>query len=78
MKALHATVVKGRLVMNEPTDLPEGTVLELVPAISDSDEELSEEDWAVLRPLLARSWKSAEKRRGRPLEETLKRLSSRR
>lgn len=37
MHALKARVENGRLVMNEPTDLPEGTVLELVPANDGGD-----------------------------------------
>jgi hypothetical protein len=78
MKTLQATVVNGRLVMDEPTDLPDGTVLDLVATDQDGDEELSEEEWAALRPLLERSWKSAEKRRGQPLEETLQALGQRR
>jgi hypothetical protein len=76
MKTLRATVLKGRLVMDEPSDLPEGTVLELVPAHEASDVELTDAEWAALRPLLERSWKSAGKRRGRPLEATLTRLRS--
>ncbi len=78
MKALHATVVKGRLVLDEPTELPEGTVVKLLPAVEDGDEELSDEEWALLRPILERSWKNAEKRRGHRLDDTLQRLDSRR
>ena len=32
MKTLKAKVENGRLVMNEPTDLPEGTEIEMLPA----------------------------------------------
>ena len=32
MKTLKARVENGHIVMNEPTDLPEGTELELIPA----------------------------------------------
>ena len=32
MRALKAHVTSGRIVVDEPTDLPEGTELELVPA----------------------------------------------
>ena len=77
MKTLHARVVKGHLVLDEPTDLPEGTVVQLVPAIDDS-EELSDAEWAALRPLLETSWKNALERRGQPLEQTLRKLSARR
>jgi hypothetical protein len=78
MRTLQATVTNGRLTMDAPTDLPEGTVVELVPVDETGDEELSDEEWAALRPLLARSWESAEKHRGHPLEETLQRLVPRR
>lgn len=78
MKALQARVVKGHLVLDEPTDLPDGTMVELVPAGEGDDEELSDREWAALRPLLERSWKNAAKRRGQPLERTLRDLSSRR
>ncbi len=37
VRALKARVMNGRIVMDEPTDLPEGTVLTLV-AINDDDE----------------------------------------
>ena len=60
--------------MDEPTDLPEGTMIDLVPADEESDAELSEAEWAALRPLLDRSWKAAGKRRGQPFEATLARL----
>ncbi len=77
MERLRATVLKGRLVMDEPSDLPEGTVLELVPADGERDAELTDAEWAALRPLLERSWESAGKRRGQLFEATLARLRSR-
>jgi hypothetical protein len=77
MKTLQATVVKGHLVLRQPTDLPEGTVVELVPA-GDDDEALTPEEWAGLRPLLERSWTSAIERHGQPLEQVLQDLSRRR
>jgi hypothetical protein len=46
--AVKARVVNGHLVVNEPTDLPEGTELELVSV--DDDDDLTDEDRAeVLR-----------------------------
>ena len=41
MPPLKARVENGRLVMDEPTDLPEGTELELIPA-----NEVGTDDWA--------------------------------
>ncbi|NOY89930.1 MAG: hypothetical protein GXP55_01885 [Deltaproteobacteria bacterium] len=40
MVAIKATVENGRLVLDEPTSLPEGTVVELVP----------NEGWDALEP----------------------------
>jgi len=40
-------VTNGRLVIEEPTDLPEGTVLELVPVDDMDDEERAALDAAL-------------------------------
>ena len=45
MNALKARVVGGRFVIDEPTDLPEGTELYLVP-VSEEDEDRSDIDAA--------------------------------
>ncbi len=47
MPSLKAQVRNGHLVLDVPTDLPEGTVLELVPA--DEEGGLTEEERAALR-----------------------------
>jgi hypothetical protein len=39
MQPLKAHVHKGRLVLEEPTDLPEGTEVELMPVEDDFDTE---------------------------------------
>jgi hypothetical protein len=36
MDALRAHVENGRIIVDDPTDLPEGTVLHLVPVKSDN------------------------------------------
>lgn len=54
MQALKAVVKHGRLVMDEPTDLAEGT--ELVLAVVD---ELDETDRAMLHESLKRSMAQA-------------------
>jgi len=58
MSALRARVEKGWLVLDEPTTLPEGTVVDLV-ADDESDDITSGERRALHEALLA-SWKSAE------------------
>ena len=50
MHALKARVENGRYVIDEPTDLPEGTEIELVPAneagnvVFDHDDDMSNEE----------------------------------
>jgi hypothetical protein len=40
MNAVKARVVNGRLVIEEPTDLPEGTELYLMPVGEDDEERM--------------------------------------
>ena len=42
MQALKARVRNGRLVLDEPTNLPEGSEVELMPADDMDDEERAE------------------------------------
>jgi hypothetical protein len=51
--ALRATVRAGRLVLDEPVELPEGTVVDLMPV--DQGDDLDDEDRARLHAALARS-----------------------
>ena len=51
MKTLRAEVKNGRLVLDEPTRLPEGTVLEF--AAADADDELDAKERAALHEALA-------------------------
>ena len=46
METLRARVEKGRLVLDEPTALPEGTVLEL--CVAQAEDELDSEERAAL------------------------------
>ena len=52
MQSLKAHVHNGRLVLDEPTDLPEGEVVELVRAdevaLGDDQDELDDEERAAL------------------------------
>jgi hypothetical protein len=52
MRALKAHVHNGRLALDEPTDLPEGTV---VPLRIDDDDEMGEDERARLHEALRRS-----------------------
>jgi hypothetical protein len=64
MSALRARVEKGRLVLDEPTTLPEGTVVDLVA--DDEGDDLKSEERRALHEALLASWKSAEAGRLRP------------
>ena len=56
---LVARVRNGRLVLDEPTDLPEGEEVELVPADLESDAELSAEERHQLDESIAVSFEQA-------------------
>jgi hypothetical protein len=47
MQPLRARVREGRIVLDEPTDLPEGTELELVPADGLDAEERADLEQAI-------------------------------
>lgn len=48
MQPLIAVVKHGRLILDEPTDLPEGEVVQLVQVLNGSDD-LDDEERAALR-----------------------------
>jgi hypothetical protein len=52
--ALRARVRKGRIVVDEPTDLPEGTELELVPHVAE-DDDMTDEDRIELDAVLLKA-----------------------
>ena len=72
MSPLRARVEKGRLVLDEPTTLPEGTVVDLVA--DDEGDDLTDEERRALHEALSASWKSAESGRLRPASEILDEL----
>ena len=76
MSPLQARVEKGRLVLDEPTTLPEGTVLELVA--DDEGDDLSEGERRALHDTLSESWRSAEAGRLRPASSLIEELRQRR
>jgi hypothetical protein len=62
MQPLKAHVHNGRLLLDEPTDLPEGEVIELVPlddAIANGGDDLDDEERAALHAELAASIEEA-------------------
>jgi len=76
MSPLRARVEKGRLVLDEPTTLPEGTVVDLVA--DDEGDDLTDDERRVLHEALSASWKSAEAGRLRPASAILDELRRRR
>ena len=77
MNALKAHVENGRVVLDEPMDLPDGTVLSIVP-VNDADD-LDAEERAELHREIAAS--IADRKVGAPtysVEEVLAELGSRR
>jgi hypothetical protein len=76
MSPLRARVEKGRLILNEPTTLPDGTVIELVA--DDEGDDLTDEERRALHEALSASSESAEAGRLRPAQEVLDELRRRR
>ena len=64
MQALKAQVKNGRLVLDEPTDLPEGA--EVTLSITDDEDDLTDEERAELRAELQAS--VAEMRAGKGID----------
>jgi hypothetical protein len=74
-KTFQARVVKGRLLLDAPSRLPEGTVVRLRVAESEGDgDELDKKERAALHAALKRSWKSAKAGRLVPADRVLRRL----
>lgn len=74
MGTLKAHVRNGRLVLDVPTELPEGTTLELVAA--DGGDQLSEEERSALHDSLSQGWEEAQAGTLVPAGEVLARLRS--
>jgi hypothetical protein len=69
-------VANGRLLVDEPTTLPEGTVVDLVA--DDEGDDLTDEERHALHEALSASWKTAEAGRLRPAAAILDELRRRR
>lgn len=59
MSGVRARVRNGRLIVDEPTGLPEGTVLDLV--LDDESDDLTADERRALDSALAQSLESAER-----------------
>jgi hypothetical protein len=76
MSNLRARVKNGRLVLDEPTSLPEGTVLDLV--LDDEGDELDEEERRALNSAIAKAWESAKAGELRTAQEVIDQIRARR
>lgn len=75
MSGVRARVENGRLVVNEPTTLPEGTILDLV--LDDEGDDLDETERAARDEAIERAWQQAQAGMGRPAAEVIKDLRRR-
>ncbi|MGK0264930.1 MAG: hypothetical protein ACI8UD_003593 [Planctomycetota bacterium] len=75
MTSVRATVRNGRIILDEPTKLPEGTILDLV--LDDEGDDLEASERAARDSSLERSWEQASKGEGRQPHEVLAKLRER-
>ena len=73
---IRAKVSSGRIIVDEPTLLPEGTTLNLV--VDDEGDDLDVEERAALDAHLAKAWESVLAGRVRPAEDLIAELRARR
>lgn len=76
MSPLKAQVRNGRIVLDEPTTLPDGTVIDLVA--DDEGDDLTDQERQALHETLSASWKSGEDGHLRPASAILDELRKRR
>jgi hypothetical protein len=75
MSTIRARVENGRLVLDQPTTLPEGTVLDLV--LDDEGDGLDEAQRTALNQAISRAWASLRAGEGRSADEVLASLRKR-
>jgi len=75
MSTIRARVRNGRLIVDEPTDLPEGAELDLV--IDDVSDSLDEAERTALDAAIARAWASVQRGEGRLAADVLADLAKR-
>ena len=69
MSTIRARVRNGRLIVDEPTSLPEGTELDLV--VDDAGDSLDEAERAALNTAISRAWASVQAGEGRSADDIL-------
>ena len=75
MSGIRAKVTNGRLIVDEATSLPEGTVLDLV--IDDEGDDLDDKERETLHAAIERAWKSAKAGSLFPADQVIRELRGR-
>lgn len=75
MSGVRARVMNGRLVVDEPTSLPEGTILDLV--VDDEGDDLDAAERALRDEALLRAWQHAKAGKARSAEDVIQDLRRR-
>jgi len=75
MSGLRARVKNGRLLLDEPTTLPDGTEIDMVT--DDGGDDLTDEERRALHEALSASWESAQAGCLRPASAILDELRRR-
>jgi len=75
MTSVRATVRNGRIVLDQPTTLPEGMVLDLV--LDDEGDDLDASERSARDSSLERAWQQASKGEGRQPQDVLAKLRDR-
>jgi hypothetical protein len=78
MEIIQARVKNGRLVLDEPTDLPEGEVVNLQIVANDMDDGMSDEERAALDRSIDRGIAQIRAGEGIPAEVILDEIRARR
>ena len=73
---LRARVQNGRLILDEPTSLPDGTMLDLV--LDDEGDDLTLNERKALDDAISKAWTSAKKGSLRPAQSLIDELRARR
>jgi len=76
LMSIRAKVSRGRIIVDEPTLLPEGTTLNLI--VDDEGDDLDAEESAALDAHLSNAWNSVRAGNVRPADELLAELRARR
>ena len=74
MAILRGHVESGRIVVDDPMDLPDGTEVEIAVA---NDDEMTPEERAEIESAIDTSLEQVARGEGSPAEEVLRRLRSR-